>query len=74
MATKTELMIKGFKQRIIELVADYEEKLITFRVDATMELEKLKEENRVLKENYEALESEIQMYRNIETEGTNESI
>ncbi len=72
MKTKQELIIKGLQQRIVELVGEYENKLLSLRVDATMENDKLKAENEDLRTQVDSLNEELQMFRNAEMEVSNE--
>ncbi len=72
MDQKTDLIIKGLRQRLVEVVARYEEELIRFRVDATIENERMKSEAKQLQDQIDSLESELQLFRNAEMEVDNE--
>lgn len=72
MKSKQELIISGLQQRIVEIVSDYESKLITFRVEATIDNDKLKAEIQDLKIQIQSLEDELQLFRNREMEVNNE--
>jgi anti-sigma regulatory factor (Ser/Thr protein kinase) len=65
---KQDLILKGLRQRLVEIVAEYEDKLITFRVDATLENDKLKRKIEDQRIQIESLEEELQIYRNREME------
>lgn len=72
MNNKQEMIIQGLKQRVVELVGEYEHKLLTLRVDATLENQKLKAEISDLETQVQSLNDELQLFRNQEMEVNNE--
>lgn len=56
---KNELKIQALKERIGQLVANYEEQIADFRADATMQITGLQQENERLRNALEEKESEI---------------
>ncbi len=66
------MIVQGLKQRIVELVGEYENKLLNLRVEATLEHNKLKGEISDLGIQIENLNEELQLFRNREMEVDNE--
>lgn len=56
---KNELKIIGLTQRIGEITSKYELQIIDIRADMTIEVQRLKEENRLLKEEIRKLEEDL---------------
>lgn len=72
MDDRKEIMIKGLKQRIVEIVAEYEDKMLQFRIDATIELADLRAKCADLEKHVEVIDHELQLFRNMEMEVNNE--
>lgn len=56
---RNELKIQAIKERVGQIVANYEEQIADFRADATMQITELQQENERLKNALEEKESEV---------------